>query len=339
MSNAVIQALKTVKERLPDNYTSGQLFDVLDKMLYRAVGPLITNTRYVDRILSIVLAWYAQNHRRRISSLSKKRLAAYILAFLSESDPKRRVLLFRKMRLERNITFFLVTHWLQIIEPWMKLHVSACKGDAPRSAERELLVQCCVISPSQLWGTICQARYWLAKAIEFKDMMIEKYMRLVMMDAVTHYTIQREKNPQLQLDLGELAQNFLLAVIKAIDKFDANQGTLTANVHNWLKNARISQQFRGEYGLAYTIPHSKKTSIARASDKLTRNISVSIDSPEAQAVEDDRDIEGSLARRQELAQVREVAKASDPLGVGRLLLGIPEVLTEYELQQLHAAKV
>lgn len=339
MNNPVIQALKTVQERLPDNYTSGQLFEVLDTMMYRAINPLIANTRYIDRILSIVLAWYAQNHRRRISSLSKKRLAACIMCFLAESDTKKRIVLFKRMRLERNITFFMVQHWLAIVKPWIDLHVSTCAGTAPKNEERIFLVQCCVVNPNQLWGTICDARYWIERATDFKDMIVEKYMRMVMMEAHTHWQIQKDKNPHLQIDLGELAQNFVLAVVKAIDKFDARQGTLTSYVSNWLKHAKITQQFRGEYGVAYVIPHSKKTSIAQQRDQVTRNLSVSIDSSEAQEVLDDSDVETTMAQRQENEQVRSIAKVSDPLGVGRLILGISETLTAKELQLLKAASV
>jgi len=334
MNSVVLDVLKTVDERIDQNYTSGQLFEVLDKMLYRAVEPLILHTRYVDRVLSIVLAWYAQNHRRRISHNSKARLAAFVIAFLSETDGKKRVLLYRRMRLERNITFFIVNNWLAIVEPWKRLHVSACRGEVHRQLEQELMLQCCVTNPGKLWGTICTAQYWTTVAADFRDQMAEKYMRMVMLEAQSHWANQRENNPHLSLDLDELAQNFMLSVLKAIDKFDERQGTLTAYILNWLKNAKISQQYRGEYGVAYTIPHSKKTSIARDGDTGTRNLSVGLDDENVQNVADERNIESVLSQRQELHRVREVAKFSDVQGIGRLLLGIPEVLTDKELQLL-----
>lgn len=339
MSSAVLHALKTVQEKIADNYTSGQLFDVLDTMLYRSIEPLIVNTRYVDRSLSIVLAWYAQNHRRKISPHSKRRLTAYIISFLSERDPVRRVRLYRRMSLERNITFFLVRHWLSIVEPWRALHVGFCQGHVGRDESEQLARRCCVTDVERLHGTISSAQYWLDQATQFKHHMVEKYMRLAMMDAYTHWTIQSEKNPHLGLDLEELAQNFILAVMKAIDKFDKNQGTLTAYVQWWLQNARITQTHRGEYGIAYTIPHSKRKSIALKDDALTRNISVSIDSNEALEVPSGQDLEGQIIATQEQNRVRLVAKYSDSMGIGRLVLGIPEMLSNQELQQLLSARV
>lgn len=338
-NSAIIQSLKTVKEKIGSNYTSGQLFSVLDKMLYRAVDPLIRHTRFIDRALAIVLAWYAQNHRRRISNHSKKKFTVHVIAFLASADPDVRCKLYRKMKLERNITFFLVQHWLRIIGPWRELHVQACRGLLHRQQERELLIQCCVTDIGPIWGVIGTAQYWLDNAASFKHRMIEKYMRLVMVEAHTHWKMQRQNNPHLQLDLEETAQNFLLAVIKAIDKFDASQGTLTSYVKDWFKNARITMQHRGEYGIAYSIPHSKKTSIATKQDGITRNISVNLDSPEAQEVEADNNIEQRIQHTQELTRVRTIAKASDPSGVGRLLLGIPEVLNDSELRLLLTAQL
>lgn len=336
MNSPVLQTIKTVKERLDKNYTSGQLFEVLDKLMYRAIQPLILHTTYVDRLLSIILAWYAQNHRRRISPHSKTRFSAYVIAFLAEPDPRRKFLLYKKMKLERNITFFLVTHWLTLIDPWRALHIRGCRGEVSRDIERQLMLKCCVTSESDLWATISHSRYWLAAALDFKEQIVEKYMRLAFVNGHAHWVTQRDNNKHLKLELEEVVQNFILAVIKAVDKFDPQQGTLTSYVQNWMKNAKITQQFRGEYGLAYTIPHSKKTSIARNKNTLTRNLSVSLDAPEVQEVADETSIEANLIHGEETDRIRKVAKAGDTFGIARLILGIQEVLSPQEQALLRA---
>ncbi len=339
MSSAVLQTLKSVKERLPDNYTSGQLFEVLDRMLYRSIDPIIEHANYVDRILAIVLSWYSNNQRRKVSPLSKERFNTYVIAFLGARDNDLRKKIYRNLRLERNITFFIVQRWLSLLKPWRQLHVQYARGDNSvlhqmASLERTALIW----NNHNLFTEYQNVAYWHEQAAQFKQQMLEKYMRFIMREAYGYYRAQQINNPHLRFDLDEIAQNFILAAYKAIDKCDERQGTLTTYIQNWLKNAKVSTHFRHEYGIAYNIPHSKRQRIAKKQDHSS-NIYVSIDSEEAQEIASEHDLEQEMERNDQINFVRMLAKIADPIGIGRIVLGIGEVLDEHEVNKLKGIAV
>jgi uncharacterized protein YejL (UPF0352 family) len=165
-------------------------------------------------------------------------------------------------------------------------------------------------------------------------MIMEKYMRFVMMEAQMFHKQQREHNPHLNFDIEDLAQNFSLAVNKAIDKCDAQQGTLTSYIKNWIKDAKGNPQLRGEYGIAYTIPASQRRAMAQSTNNKAVNISVSIDDEELQGLRSESNIEEEYERKRTIDLVRVLAKRADPTGISRMFLGIGEILLPEELRQL-----
>lgn len=320
----VLNVLKSVNERISDNYTSGQLFEVLDVLLYRSINPIIENSNYVDRVLSIVLAWYTQNQRRKISPLPKDRFNTYIITFLASKDNDLRKKIYRKMGLERNITFFIVSRWLSLLRPWQDLHIRQARGETLLTEMASIERSALVVNNHNLFAVIQEVKCWYERSSEFKQCLLEKYMRFIMLEALHHYKAQQTHNPHLRLELDEVAQNFVLATYKAIDKFDAERGTLTTYIQNWLKNAKVSNHFKHEYGTAYNIPHSRKMKIASKSDTTTNNLYVELDKEEVLEVADELSVEADVIRRNEVEFIRLLAKEADPEGIGRMFLGIGE---------------
>jgi hypothetical protein len=155
-----------------------------------------------------------------------------------------------------------------------------------------------------------------------------------MMEAQMFHKQQREHNPHLNFDIEDLAQNFSLAVNKAIDKCDAQQGTLTSYIKNWIKDAKGNPQLRGEYGIAYTIPASQRRAMVQSTNNKAVNISVSIDDEELQGLRSESNIEEEYERKRTIDLVRVLAKRADPTGISRMFLGIGEILLPEELRQL-----
>lgn len=329
MSSFVINSLKSVKEQLTDNYSSYELLTTLDTLLIYAITPILENTRYVERSLSLLSGWYVNAARRKIASLDTKdefnTIAAQLI--IAQNLPDRK-LLWQKLRLERTITFWMLHDWLRIMQPWVKAR-TLNDYDAMHSSCRKG----CFISYDHVFTTIQTVDYWLNAAVNFKQQIMEKYMRLVMLEATSYASFQKKNNPHLNIQLDDVAQNFVLALSKAIDKCDANRGTLTSYIKTWLKDARNTTSFSHEYGVAYSIPTGKKRDIARHTSSIN-NISISLDSDEAQEMPSSFDTEASAVSSHVVNRVRRLAKAADPLGLGRAALQITEVLSPDELTLL-----
>lgn len=319
----VLDSLKRVNEQLGHNYTSYQLLSVLDKLIWKAMWPILNTTNYFDRVLATVVAWSATNPRRKVSSLPRERFNTYAMAYLASDDPKLKMRILRRMRLERNIPLFVINRFM-----------SLTKEHGVEKPKPELVNALSVTDHTNLWFAVRECDYWWKHAIEFKGMILEKYMRFVMMEAQLFYKQQKTNNPTLNFDLDDIAQNFILAVNKAVDKCDAQQGTLTSYIQNWIKDAKGNPQLRGEYGIAYTIPASQRRSMAKAEQPKAVNIAVSIESDELSALASDSDVAGDYERRRTVNHVRLLAKRADPSGISRMFLGIGEILSTEELQTL-----
>lgn len=322
MSKA-LDSLKKVKEQLGHNYTSYQLLSVLDSLLWKSLWPIIESTEFFDRILANVLGWGATNPRRKLSSLPKERFNTYVVAYLAADDPKLKLRILKRMRIERNILFFTVSRFLMLAK------------DAPATRPSpELTYKLAIVRPNKFWFSMRETLYWSKHAVDFKGMILEKYMRLVMVEASTFFRQQQMHNPHLVFDIEDMAQNFMLAVNRAVDKCDAHQGTLTAYVQTWLRDAKSNPNSRGEYGVAYTIPASQRRRLAGHSKTKAVNISVSIESSDLLGLVSDSDTEAEYEREKSIDHIKVLAKRADPHGIGRLFLGIGERFDTEEIKTL-----
>lgn len=173
-----------------------------------------------------------------------------------------------------------------------------------------------------LYSAINTVRVWLKHADDFKNMLLEKYLRLIVTHAQTYY---KSNNSNLKLD--DTIQNLVVYTSKALDKYDVRKGTLATYIQRWLQHAKNVSVVQ-EDGIAFLLPAAKRIEIA--------NFSVPLDNAEVLEVEYEcgENVElDSLRRRVQL-----LAKLVDPTGLGRLSLGISEVLSREEiaLMKMHA---
>lgn len=330
MSSRVIDVLKKSVESIPENYTSRQLLATLDYLIFQAVRPIIVNTYYVDRVLGLLAGWLSTASRRKISSAgSKEQFQSLVMAFCMATDPEDRLKIWQAIKLERTLSFFLVDQWLVRTEPYASAVI-----DNDSDSLSSIMRSACVVNQSAFFQKQQSVLYWQTQALKFKEALLEKYMRKVVNEAVAYHRMHTKNNPHLDLHLDDLAQNLLLAVSKAIDKCNTDKGTLTSYAQLWIKDALSSSHGSHEYGTAFSIPVGKRREIARTEHHSLNNISVSLDADEVQQLEADQDVENDSVRAATIERVRLLAKAVDPQGLGRLTLGITEVLSPEQLRKL-----
>lgn len=84
-----------------------------------------------------------------------------------------------------------------------------------------------------LYALAEEIQYWDNKAHWFKGVIVQKYIRLALMQAQSTY-----KQLAHSEDLSDISQVYLVYVSKAIDRCDARQGVLTTFIQSWLKSAK-----------------------------------------------------------------------------------------------------
>lgn len=310
--------LKSVKESIGTNLSSYQYLSILDSLLFKAIYPIVDNTKFVDHFLSKILAWQYLNPRRKASSISRSDLASYITFFLitTETDNKLRYL--QKTKLDRGIMAEMIRVWLDTVEPYEDLVTSPdFMDDEGRVLKEHAIEQQASLKPDHsLFGAYQQVRYWWGYYQEFRNMILEKYTRLCIGQAQMDYNNDFGRRVQL----NDVIQIYLFHAVRAIDKCDTDKGVLTTHVTNWLKHAKNQVMTSHLSDTAYSLPKNSKTT----GRYLAEANSVSIDDLDAESP--DLTVELDETRQQELDQVRRIAKLFDPSGLGRLALGIQESL-------------
>lgn len=332
MSSRVIDSLKSVKEVLPDNYTSRQLLGTLDYLILQAIRPIIVNTTYVDRVLAVLAGWLVSASRRKISAAgTRDQFQSLVMAFCITTDADQRLKIWSALKLERTLSFFIIEQWLQRTADY-----ATAVSDGDHAAVSSIMRSACVVNRSALFQKQQTIAFWQQHALKFKEALLEKYMRKVVNESVAFHKMREKSNPSLVTELDDVAQNFMLTVSKAIDKCDTDRGTLTSYIQLWLKDAMASSYHSHEYGTAFTLPVGKRREVARSETRTLSNIAVSIDAEEVQQIESDQDIEADSIRAATIERVRRLAKAVDPQGLGRLALGIQELLSPEQIAVLQS---
>ncbi len=298
--------LKRIRETIPENYTSFQYAEVLDTLLYTSIEPLIFHTNVCSIWMPRILAWYSNvSNSRKISSLDRETLQTKLCLFML-IPPAERLDLLKRMKLERNLVTLIIDDFLELTKEYRALEERACmasKTDRPILLEMMRQQQVKVgVNGADLYPLYQHVKVWYELYLEFRSYLIEKFTRYAITKARENYV---KVNFALKLD--DIIQHYMLALGKAIDKNDTEEGPLASYVGQWFLNARNT--VKKEIGNLQTESY----------DELAENeFDFGIH----------QDVEQHVERMQTIERVRHFAQVADPLGLGRLRLEIEEPTIE-----------
>ncbi len=329
----VIQSIKGVDEHIKGNYSSQQLIQVLDDLIIRTITPIIETTNYVDQVISNLITWYSENSRRKISIIPKDKLLLLFMMYLATDDPRLKLRVLKRCRLERSIFFTIIDNWLSIVKgyPALTEELTKKKSKLIFNQIKQIESKVAYTGKNDLYSAIPTVSFWYKQSLDFKNQILQKYMRLVVKNSQAYYAYSSNL-----IELDDLTQNLIMAVSKAIDKYDVSKGVLTSYIKNWLMNAKGASTGQ-EYGVAYNIPQVQRKAYF-TKDSPVSNIGVSLEDDEALNVED-TSMEEGIERRDTINRVRILAKAVDKTGTARMLMGIQEVLTCEQIARLKSVAV
>jgi hypothetical protein len=292
-------ALKGVNEKLTVNLTSYQYLTVLDDHLFNALTPMVQSTKFFDVFLSQIIGWQTLNPKRKTCDVGRHELVSLSTLFLLTQDPKQKMKLIRKMKLHRNIIFEALGRWLDILKEYPAL--STMIGNTQVVTKLYDMNESALMRTGfSLHSTYSLVSYWTKQAKGFKESIIEKYTRMTLSTAQRDYVALGHPMP-----LDDFVQIYMMTMSKAIDKCDADRGVLTTHIQNWLLSAKNNAQAQ-----------------ATENSQDKNHQTVPLDDVEISVNDDD-----ARTRNDVIDRVRVVAKLFDPLGVGRILLGIQEILS------------
>ena len=298
--------LKRIRETIPENYTSFQYAEVQDNLLYTAVEPLILYTNVCSSWVPRILAWYSNvSNSRKISSLDREELQTKLCLFLLV-PPAERLDLLKRMRLERNLISLIIDDFLELTKDYRALEEQAC---CVTKAERPIVLNQLReqgarvgIDGADLYAVYQHVKVWYELYLEFRSYLIEKFTRYAISKARENYV---KVNHALKLD--DIIQHYMLALGKAIDKCDTEEGPLASYVGQWFLAARNT--VKKEIGNLNTESYD---------DLAESEFDFGVHP----------DVEQHVERMQTIERVRLLAQVADPFGIGRLSLEIEEPTIE-----------
>lgn len=318
----VMGALKATEEKIKYNYSSSQYVEVLDRMLFNALTPILQSSGFADYYVSGIVHHYMENGRRKISNANKYKFLSRSMLFLAV-DNSQKPKVYKSLRLERNMTNIIIKRFLELVRPYKMLKMSTLSGEVSQATltkmsdiERSIYY----IGRVDLCAVLATVEYWHKQYCEFKNDILAKYHRMVTTQAQNYYS-----NNNSNIELSDLIQNYIMYASKAIDKFDHRQGALTTYIMHWLNHAR-NITASNENGTAFILPPNKRR------ECKVNNVSVPLEDDDVQNLEINtfEDVE----RESQNEHVRRLARVADPTGLARLSLGIQECLTQAEITNM-----
>ena len=149
---------------------------------------------------------------------------------------------------------------------------------------------------------------WIDNSKELRTIIMEKYYRYIFNKVIIEdRMIKNHKG--ITLDIEELAQNYVMAASKAVDKFLVDKGTFKSYLDFWLKDAKTSNSSGHYYGIAFTVS---------SDDKSIINIAQSLEGlEETDITAQSSNPEENVIKEKETERLYDLAKYADPVGFAR----------------------
>lgn len=297
--------LKATRERIQGNPTSSQMLQGLDLLINKALTPILFNTNWFDTFFPKVLAWQTNNPRRKVIMDKSFDLTQATLGILLTRSPQEKLAIIKKAKFDRHILVEGISQFLKHASEYVAIvdceaPVPSFYADDPLAYYRleKLRLESAFgsVPGTSLRSTIQQAHYWLDAAIDYRSQIIEKYTRMVLMEARKAYSFFN-----YEVELDDIVQVFRVAAQRAVDKCDSGQGVLASYILNWTRTGRSSiQRQRREPTVQFNDYEDYTEDVAEESDALPTDT---------------------------VEHLRAIARLADPLGAARTYLGLEEYLT------------
>ncbi len=294
-----VQVMKKTKETIEGNYSSEQYMASLDTMFLYAVEPIIRSSNYFDKCLASLIPAQLSKPTTKFSKHKREDFLAMVSDFLSEKDFKRKAEIFKDIGLHRQYTVLFITRFLSALDGFRKDYLA--EKDTSQAEKRVFHVKG---FHDDLFACLHQTSYWFEYAVRFRSMILEKYHRLVVNEAVFLY-----KKLSHSVDLDDLTQLMLTEALRAIDRCDTEKGPITTYLQSYLRFSGKKINF--EFDSAYAMNGEKRQDFTHKSQELK---------------DDSLEQSGEHLFFSDSDYIRYLARQLDPVGVARYHLEIEEFI-------------
>lgn len=301
----VFDIMKNTREGIKDNYTSLQYLQTLDYFLWESLKPIAAECpSFFYNYLCKVVARQSLKASVKLTSSDRMKLPVQLFNTLTNPVPSKSFDQARLLYINRGVLFGFVSLFLRKLRYYMELHQSMHNLDSPsRNTLIYRIEQQVGVRPNgNLYSALLQIIYWDKKARWWKELIMQKYTRMAILNAQRTY-----KDFNHFVPLSDVVQVYMLVTSRAIDRCDARQGVLTTFIQNWFKSAR------GE--VAHMAENQKDASYE------------SLVEDHGDAIHDIVGVTLPDLTEELQTHISYIASTLDPEGLVRTVLGIPQFAT------------
>jgi hypothetical protein len=324
-------------ERMPDNHSSAKLAAVLDTLIFKFLHPIMFNTDHVEQTLVEMLPFVYSNARRKFSNMERPLLIDGIASVIAGKNKKEKFKILRSLRLERTIYFNCFSSFVTTTSKHQALLEEYLKTPRKNKTKRfDLLLQIKTIEKNvglrpnkSLYSVRMKTIYWADRAYDFKKMLVEKFIRLSFVEAK-----KAASETGLSIDEEQLFKDLVIAVHKAIDKFDSEKGTLTSFIKWWFMDAKTPYRNAHEYNTAFSMPTAQRKLMLGRGQQVG-NLSVEMSDDTVKDIEyAGPDLLNQLIENENDTRVSNIAAMADEYKLACIVNDIHYIPNEKELAML-----
>lgn len=230
----VFAEVKAIEEEIKINLTSLQYLQILDYYLWNSLRFLINiSPTFFICYLSKVIAYQQIHSMSKLSSESRETITNNFFNYVTTGD----VEWAKKLYLNRGLYFGILSYWLSKSHEYFQLKSPFNTVENAPERMHKIVNELAISNVSLYYANYKQTAYWFEKAQDFKSKIMQKYVRMTILQAQKAYV---EYNHELDLD--DVTQIYLQIMSKAIDRCDSRFGVLTTFIQSWLKSAKAIVQ-------------------------------------------------------------------------------------------------
>lgn len=230
----VFAEVKAIQEEIKINLTSLQYLQILDYYLWNSLRFLINiSPSFFICYLSKVIAYQQIHSMSKLSSESRETITNNFFNYVTTGD----VEWAKKLYLNRGLYFGILSYWLSKSHEYFQLKSPFNTVENAPERMHKIANELAISNVSLYYANYKQTAYWFEKAQDFKSKIMQKYVRMTILQAQKAYV---EYNHELDLD--DVTQIYLQIMSKAIDRCDSRFGVLTTFIQSWLKSAKAIVQ-------------------------------------------------------------------------------------------------
>ena len=226
--------VKAIEEDIKINLTSLQYLQILDYYLWNSLRFLMNvSPTFFTCYLSKVIAYQQVHSMSKLSSESRETITNNFFNYVTTGD----VEWVKKLYLNRGLYFGIISYWLTKSNEYFQLRSPFNEREDAPERMYEIANELSINDTSVYYANYKQVAYWFSKAQDFKSKIMQKYVRMTILQAQKAYV---EYNHEIDLD--DVTQIYLQIMSKAIDRCDSRFGVLTTFIQSWLKSAKAIVQ-------------------------------------------------------------------------------------------------